>query len=183
MMAHEKGPTAVGVLVVVAALAAGGCAAESAPGGEGTITGSFDGRAFDQVGASYRIGAPDDPDRTIVVYIFDRAIACDEISDEGWDEVVADSTQSLEMKLVGTASGEYVVAVGPSLGKGDASVNYTLTSTSGTPSEVSAVSGKVILDSVDDGGGARGSFDLTFPSGDALSGTFASTSCADGKEP
>ena len=61
-------------------------------------------------------------------------------------------------------------------------MNYTLTSTTGTPSEVSASSGSVTLAHISDGKSADGSFDLSFDQG-TVSGTFQAAYCAMGHEP
>lgn len=156
--------------------------ADTAAAGSGTVSGSFDGRAFDTVGASWRIGEPDDPDQTMVVYVFDNPISCADIADAGWDTRITDQTQAIEIKVVGTTTGDYPLAAGRTPGPGESDVNYTLSSTSGTPGETSADSGDVAIDSAD-AGAATGSFDLAFPSGDTLAGTFNASACAQGNEP
>lgn len=171
-------------LLFLALVALAGCSSAPDPaGGSGTITGSFAGRAFSAVASSYRIGAPDDPARTIVVYVFDKPIGCNEISDTGWDTSISDGTQAIEMKLIGTAAGDYIVAVGPTFSQGQASVFYTLSSTSGTPLEIASTMGSVTLKSLDNAGGGEGAFQLSFASGDALAGTFSAANCPGGHEP
>lgn len=155
---------------------------DTAAAGSGTISGSFDGRAFDTVGASWRIGEPDDPDQTMVVYVFDNPVSCADIADPGWDTRITDQTQAVEIKVVGTTAGDYPLATGRTPGPGESDVNYTLSSTTSTPAETSAESGDVGIDSAD-AGAATGSFDLTFPSGDTLAGTFNASACAQGSEP
>lgn len=157
-------------------------AGDTAAGGSGTISGSFDGRAFDTVGASWRIGEPDDPAQTMVVFVFDHPIACADLADPGWDTRITDGTQAVEMKVVGTTAGDYPLAAGRTPAPGESDVNYTLSSTTGTPQETSADSGDVAVDSVA-GDGATGSFDLLFPSGDTLTGTFVAEPCPQGNEP
>ncbi len=137
-------------------------------------------RAFEVVADARWIGAPDDPKQTRVIYVFDKLVSCAAISDAGWDEVVTDGTQALEMKLIGTAAGTYPVSSRPATG--EANANYTLTSTSGTPGEVSASAGSVTVDAFVDRTSADGSFDLTVPGGSAT-GTFHATYCAAGREP
>lgn len=159
-----------------------GCHGEPSVGGAGTIAGSIAGRPYDSVAAAYLIGMPDDPEQTAVLYIFDAPVACDELTSSAWDERVADETQSLELKLIGHAPGEYPVAPDGRPSSGESANNYTLTSTSGTPAEVSAGSGSVRLDHFEAGNGASGSFDLVLPGG-SLKGTFDATWCADGHEP
>ena len=148
--------------------------------GAGSIAGSVADTNFTLVGASYRIGAPDDPARTLVVYVFDGEVACESLAKPGWDERVGDGVQSLEMKLVGDTVGAYEVVSGPSLASGQASVNYTLTSTS--PMEISAVAGTVTLTAVGDDD-ASGEFDLMFSDGGALQGQFDAAPCSGGHEP
>jgi len=137
--------------------------ADTAAAGSGTIAGSFDGRTFDTVAASWRI-------------------ACADIADAGWDTRITDQTQAIEIKVVGTTAGDYPLATGRTPGPGESDVNYTLSSTTDTPGETSADSGDVVIDSAD-AGAATGSFDLTFPSGDTLVGTFNASPCAQGNEP
>jgi len=149
--------------------------------GAGTVAGSFDGRPFDVVGAAYAIGQADDPAQTMVVYVFAGAVACADLASPGWDARITDQTQALELKVIGTSTGAYPVATGPTPGSGESSDNYTLSSTSGTPAETSASGGQVVIDGLD--GSTTGSFDLQFPSGDALSGSFDATSCPQGTEP
>jgi len=156
--------------------------ADTAAAGSGTIAGSFDGRTFDTVAASWRIGEPDDPDQTMVVFVFDNPISCADIADAGWDTRITDQTQAIEIKVVGTTAGDYPLATGRTPGPGESDVNYTLSSTTDTPGETSADSGDVVIDSAD-AGAATGSFDLTFPSGDTLVGTFNASPCAQGNEP
>lgn len=155
--------------------------ADTAAAGSGTVSGSFDGRAFDTVGAAWRIGQPDDPEQTMVIYVFDNPIACADIVEVAWDETVPDQSQSLEMKVIGQDAGDYPIA-DRTPGPGESDANYTLTSTSGTPSETAADSGTVAIESAD-GGAATGSFDLVFPSGDTLAGTFDAAPCPQGREP
>lgn len=154
-----------------------GCATSpggDAPAGGGTASGSFDGRAFDQVGAAWRIGQPDDPDQTMVIYVFDGDITCAKIGAPGWERTVADATQAVEMKLVGHEAGQYPSAPSAIPGVGEANANYTLTSTTSTPAETTATGGEVVVDAAADEG-AKGRFDLTFPSGDELVGTSNAT--------
>jgi hypothetical protein len=177
-------PPTRGVAAIVFALACNGPqdTVSSKAHGSGTIAGSFDGLAFDSIGAAYRIGAPDDPERTIVIEMFDAVVECADITAPGWDTQF-DAVQALEIKLVGTAPDTFPVSGAASPGQGEADVAYTLTATTGTPSETSASDGSVSLDAVADQGAAQGSFDLTFPSGDTLTGTFDAAWCAEGREP
>lgn len=137
-------------------------------------------RSFEIVADARWIGAPDDPKQTRVLYVFDKEVSCAALSAAGWDEVVTDQTQALEMKLIGTAAGAYPVSPRPATGEAD--VNYTVTSTSGTPSEVSATAGNVTVEQFFTDEAADGAFDLTIPGG-SVSGTFHATYCATGREP
>jgi len=161
-----------------------GAAAQTTDAGHGTgsASGTFEGRAFEQVADSYWIGRPDDAAHTLVLYVFDRAVACAEIAEPGWDETVADQTQSIELKLIGTKPGGYPIPVNGRPATGEADVNYTLTSTRGTPSEVSASAGSVTLEDVAPEESADGRFDLTFAGGH-LAGDFHAVYCAAGHEP
>ncbi|MCB9778913.1 MAG: hypothetical protein H6742_10150 [Alphaproteobacteria bacterium] len=161
---------------------AGDGAADTASPGSGSISGSYDGRPFDTVGATWRIGEPDDPDQTMVVYVFDNPIPCADIAEPGWDTAITDQTQAVEIKLVGLEAGTYPLTAGRTPGPGEADVNYTLSSTTGTPAEISADSGAIVVDSTD-GDGAVGSFELVFATGDTLTGTFDATPCPTGSEP
>lgn len=177
-----RSPFGLALLVLLPLLVVLGCHGEPSIGGAGSIAGSIAGRPYNNVGAAYLIGMPDDPEQTLVLYIFDAPVACDELTSPAWDERIADKTGSIELKLIGQAPGEYPVAPDGRPSSGESANNYTLTATSGTPAEVSANSGKVHLDSFEAGNGASGSFDLKFPGG-SLMGTFDATWCADGHEP
>jgi hypothetical protein len=175
----------VSLVLTCLALASAGCASNQGvtpdgKDGSGTATGMIGGRTFDAVADARWIGAPDDPKQTRVIYVFDKQVSCSALSAAGWDEMVTDKTQALEMKLIGTTPGMYAVSSRPATGEAD--VNYTLTSTSGTPSEVSATAGSVTVDQFLAGEAADGSFDLTIPGG-AVSGAFHASYCATGREP
>ncbi len=148
--------------------------------GTGTASGMIGDRAYEAVADARWIGAPDDPKQTRVIYVFDKLVSCAALSNAGWDTVVTDGTQAFEMKLIGTAAGTYPVTARPATG--EASVNYTVTSTSGTPAEVTATAGSVTADTFVDQTSADGSFDLTVPGG-SVTGAFHATYCAAGREP
>ncbi len=178
-------PSAVSVLLCVGGLISGCGSKGITPdgrNGSGTATGTIGGRAYDAVADARWIGAPDDPVNTRVIYVFDKLVSCDALSDTGWDEAVTDRTQSLEMKLIGKVAGTYPIAPSGRPATGEATANYTLTSTSATPAEMSASGGGVTVDQFLDRAAADGSFDLTFPDG-SVSGTFHATFCATGHEP
>jgi len=148
--------------------------------GNGTAAGTIGARSFESVADARWIGAPDDPAQTRVIYVFDKQVSCSVLSAAGWDEVVTDQTQALEMKLIGTEAGVYPVSSRPATGEAD--VNYTVTSTSATPSEISATGGGVTVDQFLADEAADGAFDLIIPGG-TVSGTFHATYCATGREP
>lgn len=168
-------------ILVSFALALAGCGHDP-PAGSGTVEGSVEGEVFDTVHASYVIGKPDDPSKTIVVYVFDTPIGCDELSRPAWDERIADRTHALELKLIGKTTGDYPVATDALPSAGQSDVNYTLTSTTATPVEISANGGSVRLMAYGAGANASGEFDLVLPGG-TLKGTFDAAWCAEGREP
>ena len=157
----------------------GGCGGTTP--GTGVIDGDVDGRAFDTVGATFWIGSPDDPQQTRVIYVFDAPVACEAIVDPAWDATL-DETQVVEIKLIGTTPDTYPIAADGRPSAGEADANYTQTSTTSEPTEVSAQSGTVTIDDFRDGEAAVGSFELTF-SGGSLAGNFAATDCPQGREP
>ncbi len=180
---------AVGVgrcVALLALLGLAGCddgstgADAGVPGGSGTIAGTLSGRPFETVAASYLAGRPDDADRTLVIYVFDEPVPCALLGDTGWDFHIGDGTQVLEMKVIGKAPGTYPITVRPSAGQAD--VNYTVSATRATPSEVRATSGEVRLTEVVEGATAAGTFDLTFPGG-TVTGAFSAAFCDDAREP
>ena len=149
--------------------------------GSGTADGAVQGTPYTSVASARFIGSPDSA-ATTVVYVFSQPVACQELCGPGWDERIADQTQSLELKMFGTSPGTFTAVRSVTPAPGEASVNYTLTSTTGTPMEVSASSGQVVLDTVNVARSARGSFDLKFGA-DTLQGTFDAAHCPGGHEP
>lgn len=174
------------LLLLFAALSAG-CGSKKSSGtpevaaGSGTIAGGVGGQAFATVGAAYHVGSPDDP-ATSVVYLFSNPILCSEITSTGWDGSITDGTDILEIKAVGTAAAVYPVSSLPTAPSGDASVNYTLSSTTGTPVETIGTSGSVTFTTLTGGASATGSFTIGF-AGSSLTGTFDAAFCAAGREP
>lgn len=136
--------------------------------------------ALSAVKAAYVIGQADDPAGTIVVYVFDAPVSCTELGSPGWDSRIADSTGVLEMKLIGKVVGTYPVAAMAQ--SKQASVNFVLSSRSGTPKEQAASGGSVQLVKLSADGTGEGSFELTFGA-DTTKGTFAAAACAGGHEP
>ena len=150
--------------------------APDAPPAMNSIAGDVGGLSFTTPMTVLRAGSPDDP-ATTVVYMFDHIVQCSEIIATGWDKRVQDHTQALEIKLRGHSVKSYLVS------SGDALINYTLTSTTGTPVESLATNGSAALEAaVADGTKAQGNFDITFATGH-LSGRFDATFCPGGKEP
>jgi hypothetical protein len=173
---------------LVACVASGGlaCTSNDAPTsddgdpGSGTASGMVGKQRFESVADARWIGAPDDPAKTRVIYVFDNTVSCSALSNAGWDQVVQDGTQAVEIKIIGTGEGTYPVSSRPATGEAD--VNYTLTSTSSTPSEITASAGSVTITSFVVDTSADGSFDLTVPGG-SVAGTFHATYCPSGHEP
>ena len=174
------GRCALAALTLV--LGCGGSGSTPNVGDPGTISGKAGGKSVDTVASAYFIGQGDDPTHTTVVYVFDTTVSCADLGSAGWDQAITSGTGALEMKLVGTKAGKYAVATGATPLQGEASVNFTVSSTSGTPAENSSHGGSVQLDTLDPEKLAKGSFDLQFADG-ALKGTFAAAWCPDGHEP
>ena len=164
---------------------ADGTAAADAPppsgAGSGSVAGAVGGTPVGAVAGSLWVGKPDDP-ATTVVYVFSKPVTCEAISTVGWDTKVTDATHALEMKAFGTTAAAYSVVTTATPAPGEASVNYTLTSTSGTPNEQAAKSGTVTLTKLTAGSSAQGSFTLTFGTS-AVTGTFDAVYCPGGHEP
>jgi hypothetical protein len=150
-------------------------------GGSNTITGTADGTPFTTVATSLWIGAPDDP-ATTVVYVFSKPVKCSDISSPGWDTRITNATQFLEMKMFGTKVATYKVTTSKTPAAGDASVNYTLSTTTGTPAETVGNSGTVTLATITAKTNVTGNFALKFGTHD-VSGTYDATFCAAGTEP
>jgi hypothetical protein len=149
--------------------------------GTGTVAGSVAGAPFGSVATALWAGAPDDP-ATTVVYVFSKPVACSELGSPGWDARITNGTSVLEMKSFGSMPGDYKVVTTPTPAPGEASVNYTLSSTSGTPMEQGSSAGKVTLTSLTPASTAKGAFMLTFGTS-TLSGSFDAVYCPGGHEP
>ena len=147
----------------------------------GTATGSVAGAAFGTAASCLWIGSPDSA-ATSVVYVFSTAVQCSELQRVGWDTRIANGTHVLETKSYGTTPATYNVTTSMTPAPGEASVNYTLSSTSGTPAETFSSAGFVTLTALRANTFATGSFDLTFAA-DKLAGTFNATFCPGGHEP
>jgi hypothetical protein len=149
--------------------------------GTGTVTGSVAGTPFGSVATALWAGAPDDP-ATTVVYVFSKPVACSELATPGWDTRITNGTSVLEMKSFGTMPGSYKVVTTLTPAPGEASVNYTLSSTMGTPKEDGSTMGTVTLTTLTPNTSAKGSFTLTFGTS-SLSGSFDAVYCPGGHEP
>ena len=149
--------------------------------GTGTISGAVNGASFTNVATSYVLGAPDDA-ATTVVYLFSKPVACSDLAAPGWDTRIANGTQFVELKMFGTTPATYKVVTTLTPAPGEASVNYTLSATSGTPAEQSGGGGTITLKDVKPTTSASGSFALVFGASH-LDGTFESAFCAGGHEP
>jgi hypothetical protein len=155
------------------------------PAGSNTISGTVKGTGFTTVGATYWIGAPDSPATDTVVYMFDRAVQCNQITTIGWDTALASGTQILELKMVGKTPAAYPTTTSPSHipAAGESLSSYTVAA-AGAMDNI-ATGGSVTLTTIGTptaGSAATGSFHLTFGT-DSLDGTYASPFCMAGREP
>ncbi len=150
-------------------------------GGSGEVSGSADGSPFTTLATSYVIGAPDSA-ATTVVFVFSKPVRCVDLATPGWDSRIADKTQFLEIKFFGKEPGMFTAVTTVTPAPGEASVNYTLSSTSATPNEIGAKGGTTTLTSVVPEGSAGGAFALMFGS-NSLKGTFNAVFCPGGHEP
>ena len=135
--------------------------------GTGTVTGSVGGAPFGSVATALWAGAADDPSTT-VVYVFSKPVACSELTTPGWDTRIT--------------PGSYKVVTTLTPAPGEASVNYTLSSTMGTPKEDGSTMGTVTLTTLTTSTSAKGSFTLTFGTS-SISGSFDAVYCPGGHEP
>lgn len=147
-----------------------------------SVSGSVAGATFNTVVSSWMLGAPDDPANTTVVYLFSKKVDCSELSPPGWDTRITNGTQFLEVKMMGTAPATYTVTTSLTPAPGEASVNYTLSSRTGTPVETGGTSGKVVLKTLNVSSSGTGTFDLKFGK-ESISGTFDAPYCPTGNEP
>ncbi len=166
-----------------AAADAGADAHAAPPGmpGSGAVSGAIGGASYGAVASAFWAGAPDDP-ATTVIYVFSAPVACSELASPGWDTRIADATKVLEMKAFGTTPNVYSVVTTLTPAPGEASVNYTLSSRSGTPKEDGSTKGTVTLTKLTPSISAEGSFSLTFVSGTVM-GTFDAVFCPGAHEP
>lgn len=149
--------------------------------GTGMVTGTIGGAPFGAVATALWAGAADDP-ATTVVYVFSKPVACSDLATPGWDTRITDGTSVLEMKSFGTTPGMYKVVTTLTPAAGEASVNYTLSSTMGTPKEDGSTMGMVTLTKLTPNVSAQGTFTLTFATS-TLSGSFDAVYCPGGHEP
>lgn len=159
-----------------------GSSSGSTDGGGGTtITGSVGGMSFNNAATALWIGSPDSA-TTTVVYVFSSPVHCNDLASAGWDTRIPNKTQVLEMKMFGTRPQTYKAVTTATPGPGEAAVNYTLSSTSGTPTETAGSAGTVTLAALNGMTDAVGSFALQFGS-EMLSGTYDAAYCPGGHEP
>jgi hypothetical protein len=145
------------------------------------ISGTVNGKTFNTVMTALYAGMPDDPAST-VVFLFEAAVDCSQVSAAGWDKRVPNGSQVLELKMMGTTAMAYTVTTAATPAPGEASVNHTVAAPTGTPPETASNGGKVTLVAITPTASAKGSFDLTYPNG-SLSGAFDASYCAGGVEP
>jgi len=149
--------------------------------GTGSIEGGAADAAFTSAATTLWLGAPDSA-ATTVVYVFSNRIQCSELASAGWDTRIRDKTQILEIKMFGVTPQTYAAVATMTPAPGEASVNYTLSSTTGVPIEQFGNGGTVTLAALNAQSDATGAFDLHFGSS-ALSGTFDAAFCPGGHEP
>jgi hypothetical protein len=147
----------------------------------GSISGAVNGKNFASVVTALYAGKPDDPAST-VVFVFDTAVQCGQVSAVGWDQRIQNGAQVLEMKMLGTTPMVYKVTTSATPAAGEASVNHAIATVGGTPPETSGSSGTVTLSVLTPMMRASGSYALMFPNG-SLEGSFDATYCAGGVEP
>lgn len=174
-------------LATLAVLSAGCPSASNPPPattlhGSGTISGTVGGRVFDTISSAYWIGAPDSG-ATTVFYVFDHVVDCATLQSTGWDTAVTNGTQLLEMKAVGTTPGTYPLENVPIASPNHASLSYTLSSTTGTPTETLGSSGALTIATLVASSSGSGTFSATFPAGGSVSGSFDAVFCDGGREP
>jgi hypothetical protein len=150
-------------------------------GGSGTIAGAVDGAPFVTVATAF-VGSTPDSAQTTVVFILSKAVSCAELATPGWDRRITDGTQLLELKIFGRNPGTFTAVTTVTPAPGEASVNYTLSSTSAVPKEVGASGGTVTLGNIGADGSATGSFALKFGAS-SLDGMFNAINCPGGHEP
>jgi hypothetical protein len=158
-----------------------GPSVSDAGSGSGSVDGSVGGTPFGGAAASLWIGSPDDP-ATTVVYLFSKPVACGDLATPGWDTRIPNGTQMLEMKMFGTSPATYKVVTTQTPAPGEAAVNYTLSTTSGTPTEQVGSGGTITLTKTTASVRATGSFALNFATSN-IAGTFDAAFCAGGHEP
>jgi hypothetical protein len=156
-----------------------------APAGSNTITGTVGGTGFTAAMSTYWIGAPDSPTTDTVIYMFDHAVMCSQITTLGWDTGLVAGTQILEMKMVGktpkayptTTAATHIPAAGESLS------SYTVAAAGAT--DMIASNGSVTLTTIGTpaaGQFATGTFHIVFSNG-MLDGMYDAPYCAAGREP
>ena len=138
--------------------------------GPGTIAGAAGGTPFTHVAAAFVIDGPES-DATTVVYLFSNPVRCLDLSFSAWDRAVSNGTLVLELKLLGTAPGTFLVVTGSTLSVREAAVEWMRTSVDPPPVEVRSKGGFVRLETLSTSGPATGAFSLDFGAS-RLTGTF-----------
>jgi hypothetical protein len=141
-------------------------ASADATRGPGTIMGGIRGMPF-PVAVAWRIGNPSSAQT--VIFLIQTALTCADLSKVGWDRTIGTS-QVLEIQIRGTTARTYRIGV-------DASVNYLRTT-----SNPDASSGQAVIERIEAGGIASGTFQLAFGA-DSLEGSFEAEYCPSGVEP
>jgi hypothetical protein len=149
--------------------------------GSGTVSGSGNGTPFPTVASALWFGKPDSA-ATTVVYVFSKHVDCSQLTAPAWDSRITNGTLFIEMKEFGLTPKVYTVTGSATPAPGEASVNHTVSSTSGTPVEGAATGGTVTLTALNAGTNTTGSFALQFGANN-LTGTFDAAWCANGVEP
>lgn len=155
-----------------------------APAGSNTITGTVSGTNFNTVGSTHWIGMPDSPSTDTVIYVFDRSIACNQLTQAGWDSALPSGTQILELKMVGKTPMPYPITTAATRipAPGESISSYTVAMPTAT--DMVASSGSVTLTALGQPtmGTAAGSFHLILPGG-SLDGMYEAPYCSTGREP
>jgi len=180
---------------------ASGCAGSDpkGQGGANAISGSADGlEPFNTLSSALWISTPDAASaggspQTTVVYLFSSAMACEGLTNAGWDKTLATGTQYLETKMrwkgsppavfpenypvVETAAPDATVPP-----EGSAFALWARAPMPPNANEISANQGMVTLTERNQSAIVAGRFSVSYGGG-SLSGTFSATYCPDGREP
>ena len=162
-----------------------GASTQDAGTGSATVMGSADGTPFTTAAMAILLGSPDSATST-VVYVFSKPVMCSDLATPGWDKRITNATQFLELKMEGLAPATFNVVTTPTPAPGEATVNYTLSTTTGVPVETVGSGGTVTLTKLTAMTGASGSFAIKFANDagtNTLTGTYDAVFCPGGHEP